>query len=384
MSSLSLVIAFLSFALPALGCLVLFLKWQKALREKAVLEAQLMAQQESQKQVQQGLRETFASLAAQTLDQSTRSLLDTAKSFFEQQQTATLSDLEQRKISLNQMVQPLASALQAYQSQLSVMEKDQSKIFGQLDQEIKKVQEVTTALKDALKKPHVRGRWGEIQLRNCIELAGMSEFSDVVFQDASQDADGSRLVPDLTVRMPGGRYIVVDAKTPLDGFLAAIEATSEESRLAESVRHGRHLREHIKKLSTKAYGARLEGTPDFTVLFLPNEAFLYAALEVEPDLVEFAMEKKILIASPPTFIGLLKVIRYGWNEKKMAENAGRISELGRELYKRLGEFLDSYTTVGKHLDKAKDEFERGRRRLETKLIPHAQKFEELGIGEVQQ
>lgn len=279
----------------------------------------------------------------------------------------------------------LNEALTNYQSHLAVIEKDRSKTIQLLDGEIRKVVESnfrlakeTTALKDALKRPHVRGRWGEMQLKNCIELAGMSEFADVSFQDSTSDDEGSRHIPDMVVRMPGGRRVIVDAKTPIDAFLAALDAPTEEARRVEMARHGKHVKEHVKRLSTRAYAEVVKESADFTVLFLPNESFLYAALEAEPDVVEFALQKKVLIATPPTLIGLLKVIRFGWSEEKLAENAQKISELGQELHKRLCDFVDTYVNVGKHLDKAKEEFEKGRARLESRVLVQARRFEALG------
>jgi DNA recombination protein RmuC len=182
----------------------------------------------------------------------------------------------------------------------------------------------------------------------------------------------------MVVRMPGGRSVIVDAKTPIDAFLNSLEATTDEKRAAEMARHGRHVKEHVKRLSTRAYSEAVGESADFTVLFLPNESFLYAALEVEADIVEFALQKKVLIATPPTLIGLLKVIRYGWNEQKMAENAQRISEMGQELHKRICDFVETYVAVGKHLDKAREEFEKGRGRLESRLLVQARRFEALG------
>lgn len=278
----------------------------------------------------------------------------------------------------------LNEALNQYQNHLAILEKDRARTIQSLDLELKKVSEAnlslareTSALKDALKKPHVRGRWGEVQLRNCIELAGMSEYADVSFQDVTSE-DGARHIPDMIVRMPGGRRVIVDAKTPIEAFLNSLEATTDEGRRAEMVRHGKHVKEHVKKLSTRAYNDILKDTADFTVLFLPNESFLYAALEAEPDIVEFALSKKVVIATPPTLIALLKVVRHGWSEQKLAENARQISEMGQELHKRLCDFVDSFSTVGKHLEKAKEEFEKGRARLESRVLVQARRFEALG------
>lgn len=279
----------------------------------------------------------------------------------------------------------LAEALEQYQNHLAILEKDRAKSLQSLDIEVRKVTESnlnlareTSALKDALKKPHVRGRWGEVQLRNCIELAGMSEYADVSFQTSSADNEGQRSIPDMVVRMPGGRNVVVDAKTPLDAFLNALEATTDEIRKVETARHGRQVKEHVRKLSTRAYSEVVKDTADFTVLFLPNESFLYAALEAEPDIVEFALQKKILIATPPTLVGLLKVILHGWSEQKLAENARRISELGQELHKRLCDFVDTYVSIGKHIEKAQTEYHDGLKRLESRVLVQARRFEALG------
>jgi DNA recombination protein RmuC len=182
----------------------------------------------------------------------------------------------------------------------------------------------------------------------------------------------------MTVRRPGGRIVIVDAKTPLEAFMSSLEATHDEARASELVRHGRHVKDHVKKLSQKAYNENLKSAADFTIMFLPNESFLYAALETEPDLMEFAIQKKILIATPPTLIGLLKVIRYGWNEDKLAENAQRISEVGSELHKRVVDFVETFMDIGKHLAKAKTEYDAGLVRLESRVITQARRLEKLG------
>jgi DNA recombination protein RmuC len=190
--------------------------------------------------------------------------------------------------------------LSEYQKQALEMEKARHSAFTSIDAELKRVAKETSGLKDALKRPHVRGRWGEVQLKNCIELAGMSEYADVNLQNATSDADGGVHIPDMVVRMPGGRQVVVDSKTPIDAFISSLEATTEEQRVAQMVRHSSHVKEHVRQLSSRSYQSVLKNTPDFTVMFLPNESFLYAALEQEPDLIEYALQKKILIATPHT------------------------------------------------------------------------------------
>lgn len=353
-----------------------------ALREKTLLLEKTVKEKESSREE---ISEVFKGLASNALESSLNQFFNLAKNTFEQAQEVQKLDSVQRHRAMDDLIKPVKEALEQYRRQADQMERERQKAFVQIDGELKKVAEAqttlareTTALKDALKKPHVRGRWGEVQLRNCIELAGMSEYADVSFQDSSTDEDGHRHIPDMIVRMPGGRRVVVDAKTPIDAFLNSLEAPTEELRQVEMARHGRHLKDHVKRLSTRAYTDAIKETADFTVLFLPNESFLYAALETEPDIVEFALQKKVLIATPPTLIGLLKVIRYGWTEERLAENAQRISEMGQELHKRLCDFVETYVNIGKHIDKAKDEFDKGLTRLESRVLVQARRFEVLG------
>ena len=331
------------------------------------------------------LSEAFKGLAASALESSMNQFLNLAQSTFSQANEVHKLDSQACHLAMDQMIKPIAEALDKYQGQVGQLERERQRAFQTIDSELKRVTEAhvhlareTSALKDALKRPHVRGRWGEVQLRNCIELAGMSEYADVSFQDFTTDDEGGRHIPDMIVRMPGGRRVIVDAKTPIDAFLNSLEATTEELRKTEMIRHGRHVKEHVKRLSTRAYTEAIKDSADFTVLFLPNESFLYAALEVEPDIVEFALQKKVLIATPPTLIGLLKVVRYGWSEQRLAENAQRISEAGAELHKRLCDFVETYQTVGKHINKAKDEYDRGMTRLESRVLVQARRFEGLG------
>lgn len=331
------------------------------------------------------LKDSFSSLAANSLQSSTKHLLEIAESTFKKQSQMQFMDFEQKQKGIEQLMQPVQEALKNYKQQVDEMEKERQRAFTTMDVEMKKVAEMglqlsreTTALKDALKRPHVRGRWGEVQLKNCIELAGMSEYADVVFQDVVE-RDGDRLIPDMVVRMPEGRQVIVDAKTPIDAFINSLEASTEEERAVEMARHGRHIKEHVKKLSQKAYGDAYEGSADFTVMFLPNESFLYAGLETEPDLVEYALQKKVLIATPPTLIGLLKVIRFGWSEKKLAENAQKISLVGIELHKRICDFFEAYDMVGRHLQKASEEYEKGKSRLHSRVLTQAKRLEKLGV-----
>lgn len=372
-------------------------KLSQSLREKdiALSRAETQAENlrdslESERKLletaEERLKDTFKSLASSALEGSSRQFLDLAKSHLSKESEVAKKDLEKTEQSIENLVKPLSEVLEKYHGHVDSIEKQRQQSYFNIESELKRVIENTSvlssetvALKNALKKPHVRGRWGEVQLKNCVELAGMSEFADVTFQDSTADSEGRMHIPDMTVRMPGGRLIVVDSKTPIDAFLSSLEATTEEERTAEMARHGRHVKDHVKKLSSRAYIDALENSPDFTVMFLPNESFLYAALESEPDLMEYALQKKVLITTPPTLIGLLKVIHFGWNEEKMAENAIKISEAGTELHKRLVEFVEGYVSVGKSLEKAKNEYDKGMNRLERRLVSKAREMEQLGI-----
>lgn len=345
----------------------------------------LKIERELLNEAQKKLEDIFKSSASTALEGNNKQFLELAKQFFKQQNEVAKGDLAQRQQAIEAMVKPFKENLTRYQEQLRELELARQKSYTSVEKELKKVTETsqhlsleTRALKDALKKPHIRGRWGEIQLKNCVELAGMSEYADVTFQDFN-DTDDGRFIPDLTVKMPGGRLVIVDCKAPLDAFIAALEASTDEERATQTARHGRQVKDHIKRLSSKSYQSHLEGSADFTVMFLPNESFLYAALESEGDLVEYGLQRKILVATPPTFVGLLKVIRYGWNEEKMARNAKEISAAGQELHKRLVDFVESFESVGRHLEKAKVEYDKGFTRLNSRVLVQARRMESLGV-----
>lgn len=385
-------VTFISF-LTIFFLILMFLawKWLKQyqeliqLRERVTAkEQELINQKEKLDVFKQEINSSFGAVAQEALKNTNQDLLRLAEHTFVKQQELINSRMDKKQSDIDNLVKPLKDSLFHFNKEIQEMEKERQRSYALVENEIKKVVEnsavlskETRALKDALKKPHIRGRWGEVQLKNCIEMAGMSEYADVSFQDVN-DQDGKKLIPDLVVRMPGGRSVVVDAKTPLDGFLNSLEADNEEDKKNEMLRHGKQVKEHIKKLSLKSYGEILENSADFTVMFLPNESFLYAALETQPDLVEYALEKQILVATPPTFVGLLKVVRFGWNEEKLTQNAEEISSIGKELHKRIADFTDAYLDVGKGLQQAQDKYDLGLKRLNSRVLVQAKKMESLG------
>lgn len=349
-------------------------RYYSVLTENIKLKAEHAAGMQSQ----EILQSKFQSLATNALDDNAKRFLELAKTTLEKESMSAGHKFQD-------LVKPIETVLNSYQKNIDDLEKERQKSYFKVESELQKVAETnqqlaksTLALKDALKRPHVRGRWGEMQLKNCMELAGMSEYADITFQDAQTDGEGLRLIPDMTVKMPGGRVVLVDAKTPIDAFLSYLDAPTEEQKRLELARHGKHIRDHINKLSLKEYGQRFENTADMTVMFLPNESFLYAALETQADLVEYALAKKILVATPPTLIGLLKVIRFGWNEEKLAENARAISEVGSELHKRIATFVEGFGKMGDSLKRASDEYETGLKRLNSQVLTQARKLEALG------
>lgn len=383
---ISLIAVVLGFSLLIVGLL-----WLKHYRELILLREQFKYKNlevEDQKSkfdiLKEEMQSAFAKSAQDALKGSNEEFLKMAELAMSKHQQMAVSNFDQKKSEINNLVSPLKESLAQFYNEVTTMEKERQRSYAIVETEIKKVIEnsaelskETRALKNALKKPHVRGRWGEVQLKNCVELAGMSEFADVNFQDFN-DIDGKILIPDMIVKMPGGRNVVVDAKTPIDAFLASLEAATDEEKNAEMLRHGKQVKEHVKKLSLKSYGEQLKDSADFTVMFLPNESFLYAALETQPDLVEFALEKQILVATPPTFVGLLKVIRYGWNEERLTKNAEEISNIGRELHKRVCDFLETYEDVGHSLKTAQEKYDVGLKRLNSKVIVQARRMESLG------
>ncbi len=353
--------------------------------ENELLQKNISDQEQNAQNLKDSFSDIFKGLAADALTQNNESFLQMARNSIEKESLKNQSHLEKNFQSFNEIVSPLKDTLKEYKDQVRHLEINREKSYSLVESELKKINEInvnltkeTAALKNALKKPHVRGRWGEVQLKNCIELAGMSEFADVSFQESTTTSDGKRYIPDMSVKMPGNKYIYVDAKTPIDAFLQSLESNNEKDKEAQMLRHGQHVKNHIKQLSSKAYAQNLQDSADFTVMFLPNESFLYAALETQADLIDYALDKKILIATPPTLIGLLKVIRYGWNEQVLSENAKLISKAGTELHKRICDFVDAYTNVGKFLDKAQNEYHAGMTRLESRVLTQARRLEKLG------
>jgi len=288
------------------------------------------------------------------------------------------SFLELAETKLEGYVKPLKESLAKVDVQVRELEQKRERAYGQLGEQLKGLSERTTTLATALRTPHVRGRWGEIQLKRVVELAGMLPYCDFE-QQVTASTDDGRLRPDLVVRLPGGKQVIVDAKVPLAAYLDACECSDEADRAGHLASHARQVREHMTKLSAKSYWQQFGSTPDYVVMFLPDEGFFRAAWEHDPSLVETGVRSRVHIASPTTLIVLLQSIAYGWQQESVAEDAREIQQLGRDLYERMGIVGGHIAKIGSSLKSAVGAFNQTVGSLETRVLPTARKLESLVV-----
>jgi DNA recombination protein RmuC len=364
----------------------------KALVEaKAALTARLDAERESAREKQQLLLDTadqlktqFKALAASALESNNTSFLELAKSTLERYQTEAKSELAARERAVETLVKPIADSLKQVDEQVRTLEKARAEAYGTLTSQVASLVDLqkvlhaeTGNLVKALREPQARGRWGEMQLRRVIEIAGMLEFCGDFDEQVTIISDEHRFRPDVVVKLPGGKHIVVDAKAPLTAYLAALEAPDEDTRKACLAAHARQIRQHIDGLAGKAYWAQFQSTPEFVVLFLPGEVFFRAAMDMDAELIEYGVSQRVIVASPTTLIALLKAVAYGWNQKNLEESARKVSTAGKRLYERLCTMANHMEEVGKKLGGAVKSYNEMLSSMERRVFPLARKFSEF-------
>src|SRR5271166_3707228 len=329
------------------------------------------------------MKAQFKALAAAALESSNANFLQLAKGTLEKYQSEAKGELEKREKAVETLVKPISDSLKQVDEHVRELEKSRAEAYGNLTSQVAsllKTQEALQAetgnLVKALREPQARGRWGELQLRRCLELAGMLEYCDFLEQ-VSVTIDERTKRPDVVVKLPGEKNIVIDSKVPLTAYLAALEAPDEAVRLERQSDHARQVRQHIDNLSSKSYWNQFEPTPEFVVLFLPGEVFFRAAMDADPELIEYGVKRKVIVASPITLISLLRAVAYGWNQKNLAESAREISKAGKTLYQRLSTMAWNFEDIGKRLGGAVDSYNKAVGSMERSVFPIARKLPEL-------
>jgi DNA recombination protein RmuC len=360
------------------------------LSAKSAAEATLDSERRSTKEkldllghASEEMRTQFKVLATAALESSNASFLQLAKGTLEKYQAEAKGELEKREKAVETLIKPISDSLKQVDENVRQLEKSRAEAYGSLTSQVASLLETQRALQSetgnlvkALREPQARGRWGELQLRRCLELAGMLDYCDFLEQVTVTGEDGRRR-PDVVVKLPGEKNIVIDSKAPLTAYLAALEATDEPTRKARLVDHARQIRQHIDSLSAKSYWSQFQPTPDFVVLFLPGEVFFRAAMDVDGELIEYAVSSKVMVTSPITLISLLRAVAYGWNQENLAESARKISEAGRQLYDRLCVMTAHVDNLGKRLDGTVKSYNQMLRSMEERVFPAGRRIAEL-------
>jgi len=332
----------------------------------------------------QALENAFKSLSAEALKSNNAAFLDLARASLAEFQQGAKGDLEKRQMAIDALVGPVKASLEKVDEKIVALERAREQAYGEIRQQFAQMAESqaqlrleTSNLVKALRQPHVRGRWGEVQLRRVVEMAGMLKHCDFVEQESAEGEEG-KLRPDVIVRLPGNRQIIVDSKAPVAAYLDAHEAVGEEERKAKILLHAQLLRGHLQALGAKRYWEQFQPTPEIVVMFIPGEAFFSAALEADPELLENAFSQNVVIASPASLMALLKAAAYGWRQESIVENVRAVRTLGQELHKRLGDMAKHMANLGDKLSSASEAYNSAVGSLESRVLVSARKFNELG------
>jgi DNA recombination protein RmuC len=334
----------------------------------------------------QHLRDELKSISADVLAQTGDSLAQRLADQRRAEEERSSGEMARRSEEIKGVVGPVQEKLSKMESEISRLERERRQAQGELANMVRQLSDGVGTLRketgnlvSALKRPSTRGSWGEIQLRNVVEMAGMVSHCDFVEQSTINTADG-QLRPDMLVRLPGGKLIVVDSKVPLDAYLSALETTGEEERRPHLARHAKQTREHITKLTSKGYQRQFDSTPEFVVMFVPSDGIYQAALAEDPSLIEYGVQQQVLMATPTTLIGLLWAVHYGWRQELIAESAREIAESARELHRRLGRFVEPLAKVGRQLDSAVGAYNEAVGSFDRRVIPQVRQIEEAGVS----
>ncbi len=350
--------------------------------ERDQLEARLQqARGENGEQLQQLIQE----LSNSALKNNSESFLKLAQESLTRHHTQADGELKQRQQAIDALLQPIRSTLEKSEKQLREIEKERKEQYGALTHHLESItltqqqlQQETRNLVQALRRPEVRGQWGELTLKRLAELAGMVEHADFIEQEQTSSEQGL-LRPDMVIHLPDQRAIIVDAKTPLDAYISATEAGTDEERQQQLGRHARNVRKRVKELAAKSYWSQFEESPDFVVLFIPGDQFLSTALELDHSLLEDALREKVILATPTSLVALLRAVAFGWKQQEVARNAETIREVGVQLYDRFATFSTHLSKVGKSLSSGVDAFNKAVGSLERNVLPGARRFTEMGI-----